>query len=520
MRPVRIPTDRKDTDRPMPALSDDLWDYVPGAEERNSLPDERGRKLWDYFFRDNFHQVGRAHMEEIWRIQGEMGEVRRTMGQDFQEIARDAADQGGRCATERGRTLALRSAHAYRAALLAGIAIVLGALLVPLALHVVPRVWPAALGIYVVPAIFLLLALLKLPTLRGLARHAHTRFASEMGAIEERARNRRRVTEQAAEKTLDRLQQTTDRLAKAGRRLVQDIPAPPGDEQVDAWARDYTDTLEAEARKRLNITDEAALAREPIKILAPGKFQDAAHVAELAAGLRAKRDQHLEAFHIGEDSVARFAVYYFEAILFTQSGISIYAAFLDIITGEVFGELADEYFYEDVISVATETGYRLLNQEAETTRFTLKLVNGESVSVRLTDEARLAMVRTEARARLAKVREQYEGEIERLQAELDAATEASEEEKAGSLQGVIDQDKERLAKLPTEITLTMPPVGIPADTIALIRSQVRRRKTRHAAPPEPGVGPAPEAEAADLLLFDQADGRDQPQDADENPDDG
>lgn len=148
---------------------------------------------------------------------------------------------------------------------------------------------------------------------------------------------------------------------------------------MDAWIEDELKVVHERALTKTG-TDRSEVVSESVVILGFPK------VWQLNGGVFA--------FKKGEDSIIRFTPLHVTVINFTANQLVAYECDLDLSTGNLINESTDEYFYKDVVSVATKTktqtitlpsGVQVQTNTSET--FDLTTSGGTSIEVRLKDPA-------------------------------------------------------------------------------------------------------------------------------------
>jgi hypothetical protein len=152
----------------------------------------------------------------------------------------------------------------------------------------------------------------------------------------------------------------------------------PTGQQMDQWLEEDLKILTTKALAKTG-TDEGELVSESVQVTGP-RFWDVAGAPVL--------------FKKGNDNSLRFTPVGVSVICFTQNQLLGYTCALDLTTGKALSESTDEYFYRDVVSVATKTesktvqvpqqlGGTLQMNSAES--FTLTTSGGTYMSVLLRD---------------------------------------------------------------------------------------------------------------------------------------
>lgn len=145
----------------------------------------------------------------------------------------------------------------------------------------------------------------------------------------------------------------------------------PSDEQMDKWLWESITRVKRRALKKLDLLPEQILGNpgDPIILVGPSKGAQAA---------------------VGKDGNLRFSHYEIVIIYLTNYHLAVYKATLDMATGEVLSESTQEYHYEDVVSVSTETVndqvFKVVLGNADEPlvvlqKFTLSVANGEHIEI-------------------------------------------------------------------------------------------------------------------------------------------
>jgi hypothetical protein len=111
----------------------------------------------------------------------------------------------------------------------------------------------------------------------------------------------------------------------------------PADAQMDSWLRADLESLEPRALAKCGL-DSSELVRDPVVVIGP----------------RFRRLGGAEfGFRKGADGQARFTPVDVTIINFTEHQLLVYQCAFDRTTGNPLNECVNEYFYNDVVSVAT-----------------------------------------------------------------------------------------------------------------------------------------------------------------------
>jgi len=155
------------------------------------------------------------------------------------------------------------------------------------------------------------------------------------------------------------------------------VSGKPSDEQMDQWLEEELAALNGKALVKMG-ADEAELVSESVQVTGP-RLWDVGGASVL--------------FRKGKDNVLRFTPVGVSIINFTQNQLLGYTCALDRTTGKALSENTDEYFYKDVVSVATKTDSKTVKIAGMNTpvqmnaaeSFTLTTSGGTSLSVLLRD---------------------------------------------------------------------------------------------------------------------------------------
>lgn len=113
----------------------------------------------------------------------------------------------------------------------------------------------------------------------------------------------------------------------------------PTDQQMDAWRNEDLDQLGAKAMAK-SCLDSSDVVRDPVVVVGP-------RLRNLGGAFFG--------FRRGTDGKARFTPLNVTVINFTENQLVTYQCALDLTTGNALNECVDEYFYNDVVSVATKS---------------------------------------------------------------------------------------------------------------------------------------------------------------------
>ncbi len=107
----------------------------------------------------------------------------------------------------------------------------------------------------------------------------------------------------------------------------------PSDAQMDEWLQNDRERIRAEALEKLDL-DPSQVVHDPIEIIGPTTNADLA---------------------VGEDGIIRFSKYDIVTVFLTDYHLAAYQCTLDMVHGTQTSESTQEYHYQDVVSVATQT---------------------------------------------------------------------------------------------------------------------------------------------------------------------
>jgi hypothetical protein len=117
------------------------------------------------------------------------------------------------------------------------------------------------------------------------------------------------------------------------------LKSRPADAQMDLWLREDLMELQTRALQKAHL-DQSQLVRDNVVVIGV-RFQN---LGGATFGFRR-----------GSDGKARFTPVDTTVINFTEHQLIIYQCVLDLTTGKPLNECVEEYFYNDVVSVATRS---------------------------------------------------------------------------------------------------------------------------------------------------------------------
>jgi hypothetical protein len=164
--------------------------------------------------------------------------------------------------------------------------------------------------------------------------------------------------------------------------IVLGVGGKPTDREMDQFLAE--DLENAKKKSLLKLTmDESQIVGDPLVI----------------KGIRVKTIASVKsAYKRGADSQIRYTPVDVTVLHMTQHQLVSYQAALDLFTGSLFSEATDEYFYKDIVSVATKTismpatiaGRNYTLNAAET--FQLTTSGGTSITVLLKDPLLISLM--------------------------------------------------------------------------------------------------------------------------------
>ena len=113
----------------------------------------------------------------------------------------------------------------------------------------------------------------------------------------------------------------------------------PSETQMDAWLKEDIDALEPRALSKAGL-DATDLVQERVAVIGP-RFRNLSGA--------------MFGFRRGADGRARFTPIHVSIINFTEHQLVAYQCALDWTTGKPLNECVSEYFYNDIVSVATQS---------------------------------------------------------------------------------------------------------------------------------------------------------------------
>ncbi|MSU62992.1 MAG: hypothetical protein EXS31_11465 [Pedosphaera sp.] len=162
-----------------------------------------------------------------------------------------------------------------------------------------------------------------------------------------------------------------------GFAIYSSTTGKPTDQQMDEWLEEDLKTLTAKALNKTG-TDATELVSESVQVTGP-RFWNVGGAPIL--------------YKKGMDGTLRFTPMEVSVINFTQNQLLNYTCVLDRTTSNPLNESTDEYFYKDVVSVATKTDSKTYQmgkklgavQMNAAEFFTLRNAGGGEMSILLRD---------------------------------------------------------------------------------------------------------------------------------------
>ncbi len=157
----------------------------------------------------------------------------------------------------------------------------------------------------------------------------------------------------------------------------------PTDSEMDKYIAEYLSLAKSRSLQKTSI-DESELVGESVVVTGP-RFWNTAGSDIL--------------FKKGKDAILRFTPINISVLHMTQNQIVSYQCCLDLTTGNYLNEATDEYFYKDVVSVATKTESKSYQSEKfgtiqlnEAEMFVLTTSGGNFVEIVLKDPKLIEMM--------------------------------------------------------------------------------------------------------------------------------
>jgi hypothetical protein len=121
--------------------------------------------------------------------------------------------------------------------------------------------------------------------------------------------------------------------------LISIVVGRPSDQQIDKWLAEDLRSIEPRALAKSGL-DREGVVRDAVMVIGP-RFRN-------AGGAKF-------GFRKGNDMLARFTPLDVSILNFTEHQLVAYQCSLDFMTGDPRNECVDEYFYNDIVSVSTQT---------------------------------------------------------------------------------------------------------------------------------------------------------------------
>lgn len=433
----------------------DLWDYLvemrhmPSRDDRDALvrksavdaAKKRRVQLWDYFFRINPDEVGQPQKKEIAELENQARTAHARHNQEGQRLRNEIQAQNNSLARireelssystrieEESRQKILRSRSRNKslgivALVCAGVSFMVAVLMA--AGIIGDSVLGSIIGASALlcggtVALFagLIAAALLLPLLQGQEEKIRSRVAAENAKqtprlLSQEAEYSQRLatfTQQSQAETdgfnsyvrqsTARIQSLRDEVSN----LVQQIPKPPSDQEVEGWFSEDLAALREIALDRRGLRERLipiAGSENPINIYGPVELQQPEMIPPPFKVEGSDRNKHMQVrkFVLKPDGafVAFHGVYNVEYVLVAKDVLFTYGTTWDFTTGEQSGERADEINYTKITSILTLKSYREIQMEEgnvameNAPSLTLNLENGKSYVVTFPDLAYLKL---------------------------------------------------------------------------------------------------------------------------------
>ena len=471
------------------SLPSGILDEVQNWTEREKLTNENCKRLWDYFHHEQYAEVGTRHLDRIIELdRARAGETARRRSELEATLVAKTQEMDDVHGEREARTTAIDS-EAERSIQAAQPTIVLG-LMVGLAGVVIIIVSTAGgldgglivagLAIVIGTALFVA-GRVRVQNANeqsnSLKRAAEASFDEQRTKIGKDIEAIRRSVDETIEALSKRRRTEISHIREEYENLRSLIPPDPSETEVDSWVDQMKSDLVSEAYQRSGIHSSDALVHDPVVIWAPALFQDESVLDGRATDLIRLHPGRIELFRMGSsDGYPRFAVYYVQAILPTKGHVTIYSALLDAIGRSVCGELIDQYFYGDIVSMAAEAASRPLGGASEAARLSLDLSSGAGINIRLEDEGKLVELQAQEDERRKMARAKYLDKLKRLADEHREALESGYEESCSVIYVRFRELRKAIEALPEKMLKTARPIGVPDETVAALRNTIQNRK--------------------------------------------
>ena len=156
----------------------------------------------------------------------------------------------------------------------------------------------------------------------------------------------------------------------------------PPDKQIDNWFHQDIKKISKIAQEKLDIEPEK-LITQPIVIYKPILWE--------VPGIPISDIMYAK----GKDGLLRFSAWEIVILFLLENYLAAYHANLNFITGEIFNENTEEFFYKDIVKVGTNykeiphlptenealSKFSLLKLPKKVTTFEIKVSSGDAISV-------------------------------------------------------------------------------------------------------------------------------------------
>lgn len=419
----------------LPIYSDDIWDYLidmrhymPSRQDRDSLLKEaaidiekqKRVQLWDYFFRIRPDDVGKPQRDEIKKLQKAISVSKAEHDkalQDFERARRDLETQTG--GIEQRAIQKLTSASKRNKSL--GIITMLSAspfILWPICSVILATAnyigsdvnssfeagsfvnflccYPIGLPLAGVGISFLMKS--ALPSKNKIKDEVNAMLNQTQRSNDPRIQNLAIRTQD--DPHFSSYEERISLLERQIRHLVDQIPTPPADEQVEIWWQEDIKTITELAVARSGLQGRLVSllnAPNPFCAYSPTELQDEKSVKDIFLTkshweTASDRFKHFHAKYFTLMKDGMFANFHgitsIRFLLFAEEVWATYETVFNFITGKQSGEKTSRFDYVNVVSIETLKIVRTIqNNDGEN----IDIDNIPSLNVRLTNQEQVTI---------------------------------------------------------------------------------------------------------------------------------
>jgi hypothetical protein len=444
-----------------PPYSTSPWDYLgdipymPSAGDRELLKKKaagnpvhaRRVQIWDYFFRPEPGDVGKPIQRELTerRTQAASHEAESTrrLRQSLDALARLEKTRQDELAAVEAQLLAIQTETAARERAQARKRIITGAILGGVGLLTElyylrsvkgPQSEEGCVGCFWV--IWILLGITAFSIGASLAYSGSRKLTPEriqaiVASQQQRVRESwaqrdialngemesERVRIASEREILDRLvphlRSRVEFLERSLQKLLDQLPAIPTEDEVEAWLSDDLQECREEGEEQLGVagrTIDVLGTKEPFRILSPAEIQDPSLIPRMySRSTNPDGKKHLHARRFGTTAdgraVQHYGVFHLELLFITDAVLARYSVFFDFIRGERVAERAPQQHFADMVQQEMKKEYRQILVDGKEVdldmapSLILSLSNGDRVAITLTSPEYFAAVGAAAVAR-------------------------------------------------------------------------------------------------------------------------